>query len=394
MANRQARKCIPAGQSIRAARAAVQSALDGLNEDDSFNIIAFDDQHHALFSSTRIATAKNIRIARGFVSQLDADGGTEMMPALQMALNGEAPEIAVDSNAASPLRQIVFITDGSVAYEAQMLKTIEARRGNSRLFTIGIGNAPNHWFLSKAAELGRGTSLRIAEPAKVQKTMERLFDILERPAVTDIEVSVDKGAVEFHPSLVPDLYSGEPLMLIGKIEGMPTELTIKGSHAGQVFSRSLMIPDPAEFDNQTASAKELNAPPTMAQHWARSRIESLEDEQRRLGSSIDTELDHSEIHRQAITALALSHGLVSKYTRFVALERERIRPVTQRLDHAQVANLMPAGNQMGIAALPAGAAGADTMSAIAAMFAALGSACLWQGRRRQKINRQAQREIA
>jgi Ca-activated chloride channel family protein len=55
------------------------------------------------------------------------------------------------------LRQIVFITDGSVSNEASLMQLIGNMLENSRLFTVGIGSAPNSYFVSEAAKMGRGT---------------------------------------------------------------------------------------------------------------------------------------------------------------------------------------------------------------------------------------------
>ena len=77
------------------------------------------------------------------------DGGTEMVPALKLALKSPPRE--------THLRQIVFITDGSVGYEDEMFSMIEQKLGAARLFTVGIGSAPNSWFMRKAAEAGRGS---------------------------------------------------------------------------------------------------------------------------------------------------------------------------------------------------------------------------------------------
>jgi len=80
-----------------------------------------------------------------FVKQFRADGGTQMIPALEFALTDRQ----IDGPA---LRQVVFITDGAVGYEKAVFKRIENQLGRSRLFTVGIGQAPNRYFMQQAAE--------------------------------------------------------------------------------------------------------------------------------------------------------------------------------------------------------------------------------------------------
>jgi Ca-activated chloride channel homolog len=79
-----------------------------------------------------------------------------MLPALKAALNDATPQDA------TRLRQIVFLTDGLVGNEAELFAEITNHLGRSRLFMVGIGSAPNSYFMRRAAELGRGTLPRSA----------------------------------------------------------------------------------------------------------------------------------------------------------------------------------------------------------------------------------------
>ena len=86
------------------------------------------------------------------IASLQADGGTEMAQALTLALpvTGNAEEEQ------TWMRQVVFITDGSVGNEEALFSLIQQRLGSSRLFPVGIGSAPNSHFMAKAAEYGQG----------------------------------------------------------------------------------------------------------------------------------------------------------------------------------------------------------------------------------------------
>ena len=112
-------------------------------------------------------------MATRYVGALAANGGTEMRPALTRVLQGPVSE--------THLRQIVFITDGSVGNEAELVTLIERELGAARLFTVGIGSAPNGWFMRKAAEAGRGTSTTVSALHEVEERMERLVRKLEQP---------------------------------------------------------------------------------------------------------------------------------------------------------------------------------------------------------------------
>ncbi len=114
-------------------------------------------------------------IALAYVARLEAGGGTQMRPALQAALSlrGARP---------GSLRQVVFITDGAVGNEEELLGLIRQRLGDRRLFTVGIGSAPNSYFMTEAAHFGRGSFTYIAKEKEVGERMDRLLRHLERPA--------------------------------------------------------------------------------------------------------------------------------------------------------------------------------------------------------------------
>ena len=345
-----------AGESIRAAREAIHSALDGLSPNDTFNIIAFDDRTEPLFSSARLAEAGTIATARRFADRLNADGGTEMLNALQLALTSDQNNDNQDR-----LKQLVFLTDGSVGYEESLLKVIKQQLGNSRLFTVGIGSAPNTWFLEKAAEAGRGISLSIRDTSDVASAVTELLSSLEQPVITDLSIQYKNGFGEIYPNPVRDLYAGQPTMIVGRISNDVDEIVLTGRRAGERWTQMISIPDVTESDSEQASS--------LAMGWARAKIESLLDEQR---GSID-----SERHKDAITALAIDVGLVTPYTSFVAFESEPVRPTLVPGKSVKVASLVPHGNDMQILHLPQGSAGTDTLAFLSALFALFGCSLLF-----------------
>ena len=167
------------GTSIEQAKLALQLALTRLKTKDRFNIIQFNHDAHSLFPSTQPVTPQAIRQAARYIARLEAEGGTEMLPALQQALQTRETH--------TKLRQVIFITDGQVGNEAALFRLIEQQLGPTRLFTVGIGSAPNSYFMRHAAKFGRGTFTYIGHHREVQEKMGQLFEKLEHPIVTDIE---------------------------------------------------------------------------------------------------------------------------------------------------------------------------------------------------------------
>lgn len=341
------------GVSIGQAKKSLELALDGLRPVDTFNVIQFNNVTNALYSGSVPATPANLRDARNYVSRLHADGGTEMRPALEMALAGPAD--------GERLKQIIFITDGSVGNEDALFRLIEHDLGRSRLFTVGIGSAPNGWFMQKAAEAGRGAFVTISALHEVEEKMGRLFRKLERPMVTDLQVTwPDDLAPSAYPSTVPDLYAGEPVVIKAKLEREPRpgdQLVIAGRLPSGDWGAELPLADARDAEG-------------MASVWARAHIASLMDSLRR-GSPED------EV-KTAVIDTALTHRIVSRYTSLVAVDKTPARSAEATLAREQVPNLLPYGqNHSAIFGFPATATMAPALRRNGALLLALGALLLF-----------------
>lgn len=306
-----------AGMSMPQAKGALMTALERLAPEDTFNVIRFDDTYDLVFPKPVPATPENVARALGFVGALEADGGTEMLPALQAAL------VDPNSDDASRVRQVVFLTDGAIGNEDQLFAAIDRGLGRSRLFTVGIGSAPNTYFMSRAARIGRGTFTHIGDISEVQAKTEQLFAALEQPVMTDITTEFPSGASgEVWPNPVPDLYAGEPVVVTAKLDDRDGALRIAGTLAGTRWAADLPLAEAAEGTG-------------VAQLWAREKIASIE-ERRFTGG------DPATINRLVLQT-ALDYGLVSRLTSLVAVDVEVARPADARLTRTDVATMLPAG---------------------------------------------------
>lgn len=300
------------GTSIKQAKRSLLLALSRLRPRDRFNVIQFNSSTDLLFSQARDASQGNLRRARRYVSGLDADGGTEMASALKAALDGQSESQYV--------RQVIFLTDGSVGNESALFDLIKQQLGQSRLFTVGIGSAPNSYFMRKAAQYGRGTFTYIGDVSEVNEKMATLFAKLDSPVMTDLDVQFSNGVqVEAWPERVPDLYHGEPIILAVKSSSAADKVTIKGMRALAPWQASLNM-------------KQGRSGEGMGVFWARSKIVALMD-------SVHEGADKTKV-REDVINVALTHHLVSRYTSLVAVDVTPTRPEEAGLDsHAMPVNL-------------------------------------------------------
>jgi Ca-activated chloride channel family protein len=318
-----------AGTSIRQAKDGLLHALQYLSPQDKFNIIEFNSSYSTLFTRSDFANNENIQTAESFVKSLKANGGTVMLPALQEAL------LAADNSLLSPenssyLRQIVFITDGSVGNESQIFDHIYKNLHNSRLFTIGIGSAPNLFFMRKAAQFGRGSFTSIGNIDEVEQKISSLFKKISSPVLYNIQVTGTNNStngennLELTPDPIPDLYLDEPIQFYLRKDYELDILKITGQHQSTSWEQKLVF---------NHSKKH----PGVSALWARNKIESLLDSQV-TGASEET-------IKPNVLALALQHQLMSPYTSFIVTDTNISRNNESALKKAIAANATPHGQQ-------------------------------------------------
>jgi Ca-activated chloride channel family protein len=304
-----------AGTSIVQARTALDLALSRLNPGDRFNIIKFNSVMESLFQSPQAASRQSIHYAQDYVRSLTARGGTEMAPALRAALS--------QNTTTTDIRQVIFLTDGSVGNEDNLFQIITNHLGKTRLFTIGIGSAPNSHFMRRAASFGRGTHTYIGKVSEVQEKMNELFRKLESPVLSDITINwPEQGNIEFWPRNLPDLYLGEPLLITAHADNLPDKIMVNGKIAGADWDGELNLQGGQEKSGLSIL-------------WARNKIAALMDQMHGSNEADDI--------RNEIINTALSHHIVSKYTSLVAVDVTPSRVPTKSSKQHAIPTHLPQG---------------------------------------------------
>jgi Ca-activated chloride channel family protein len=302
------------GASIRQAKKALQMAVSRIRPEDRFNIIEFNSTTTRLFTAAKPGAPNNLAQAVNFIDKLEAGGGTEIYPALAMALDGKHNH--------ERIRQVVFLTDGCVDNEESLFSLIKQKLGDSRLFTIGIGSAPNSYFMTRAAAMGRGSFTFIGSTGEVQEKMAALFTMLEQPSITDLHFT-GNAPLEMLPSPLPDLYQGEPLLAL-----------IQADSNAQSFELSGILANRRKW-NVRLNTHSFISRPGIATLWARKKIRTLMD-------SLAV-ANNQENVRKEVTALALANHLVSNYTSLVAVEEQISKPENAPLHRTRQPLQRPAG---------------------------------------------------
>ncbi len=288
------------GPSIKQAREALLAALDRLRDGDRFNILRFSndsDVYRHVFQSANDPQA--MREAQRWVRDLEAGGGTRILPALQRA-------IAMTGAASDGQQQrIVLLTDAAIGNERAVFDAVHGGLGHARLHVVGIGLAPNSYFTRRLAQTGRGLCTFVADVDGAENEMDAFLERIHRPVMTGLEFSLnDRPLTEPYPDPLPDLYAGEPLVLSFRLpDGLAREnlsASLQGHAATGEFHLTLSV---------TVNAERSAG---VARRWARAKIAEHMDQ-------LHEGADPERVRRDVI-ALATRFHLVTSFTSFVAVE--------------------------------------------------------------------------
>lgn len=291
------------GKPLDTAKAAMREALRRMRPDDAFAILGFDDNASSLSDTLLIASDDNIAKGLEFVDSMSGDGGTQMNAGITAALAYPRDP--------SRVRMVLFLTDGYIGNEADIFAQVERDIGDTRIFGLGVGGAPNRYLLDGLAAAGRGAVTYAAEQEEIRPVVDRFYDRIATPVLGELELDWGGLAVEdVLPAKLPDLFAGQPLTVYGRYQGKP-----QGPIVLRAKTKTGSIEIPVEFD--LASAQESEGVGSM---WARSEVDRL------LGfptQPYEGAPGYAEA-KQAVIDLALEHRLLTQFTSFVAVDERKV----------------------------------------------------------------------
>ncbi len=287
------------GFPVETAKETALRCLAGMNPGDTFQIFSFASGNKLAFDKPLANTPENVALGRAVINGLDGGGGTEMLPALRQVL-----EFPKDP---ARLRIVLFMTDGYIGNEAQILAFVKDHLNNSRIFPLGVGSSPNRYLLEEMAVLGKGTVQYVRQdekPAKLEKLIENFYERISKPVLTDL--AMDWNGLEVldqTPAAIPDLFAGQPVYVHARyLKSGSATVALKGKLRGKVWEMPVKVNLPA---GETANA-------AIGALWAGTRITTL---RRFLNGG------ENATAKEEITLLGLEHSLVTEYTSFVAVDQ-------------------------------------------------------------------------
>ncbi|MBS1724289.1 MAG: VWA domain-containing protein [Armatimonadetes bacterium] len=292
------------GFPIEKSKELTLALIDLLRPTDTFNVISFSNGAHALWSAARPNTSENLNEAKARVKSLEANGGTEFMPAIEMALSKPAE--------GGRVKLVVFNTDGFVGNEFEILDRIQKYRQNARMFTFGIGNGVNNFLIDAMSVEGRGGSETVTLADKADAAVQRFVKRTQTPVLTDVSLDFQGVQVtDVSPSHPEDLFSGKPVIVTGRyLQPGKGSVTISGRTGAGSWSREILL----DFTKS-------NAGDGVTSLWARRAVEDLTRKDWMAQARKPDEQQRSATV-QAITDIGLKYGIMTAYTSFVAVEQK------------------------------------------------------------------------
>jgi Ca-activated chloride channel family protein len=286
------------GQPLSQAQGVATALIDSLRPTDTFEVMAFSGGTNAMAPAAIPGDAAGKTVGKHFIASLESGGGTEMAGAMTKAL-ARAP-------GDDRVRLVYFLTDGFVGNDDIIVSAARGNLGVNRIFSVGIGSAPNRALLEQIATVGRGFATYVNLGESAANIGEELVRKTSNPYMTDINIEWNGLAVgQVTPQAIPDVYAGMPLVVSG-IYTHPgrAKIFVNATVAGHKVQIPVDVSLPDRVDDEPVAGL-----------YARKRVDELED---LAGDTITNETE------QQITNLGLQFHMVTNYTSFVAVDRTRV----------------------------------------------------------------------
>ena len=286
------------GYPIVTSKRLLSNLVSGLREDDLFNVVQFAGGS-ATFSSVSLkANQHNIDSALKFIALPQGGGGTELKAGMERAMH--IPRSANYS------RTIVIATDGLIAAEASVFRSIHQNLDSANVFAFGIGGGVNRYLIEGIAFAGRSEPTVVQYSSQADSAAAKFREYISAPVLTNIHV--DFGTMDVYdvePMHVPDLFAARPIIVTGKYRGKPQgNVTVTGMTGKKPYKEIIPL-EKVKAEKKNKALKYL---------WARERVTLLNYE-----NSFSSN-DSSII--KAITEIGLKYSMLTNYTSFIAIYKK------------------------------------------------------------------------
>ncbi len=291
------------GLPLQKAKETMHWILDHMNPDDTFQVVDFGNEAHVLFPRPEPASPEMKRRARAHIDALEANGGTMMAEAVRTVC-----ALPADGNR---LRVVVFMTDGYVGNDFEVLELVRSLRRTSRWFVFGTGNGVNRFLLEGIAKAGGGEVDYVLLNDPGETVARRFYERIAAPVLTDVQLEFrGLDVVDTYPHVPGDVWDRRPLVVHARYRrGGEGHIVLRGFRQGRPYRQVLDVTLPEHAEGNVA----------IVSMWARAHVDDLMWQD--IGALQSGRF--AEPLRDEIVQTALAHRLLTQFTSFVAVE-ERV----------------------------------------------------------------------
>ena len=301
------------GDSIGAARRALQAIVKQLADGDKFSLSRFGSTVEHRSRGLWNATETTKLAAQRWVGALQADlGGTEMEAALCSTF---ALSQAVSSD-------VLIVTDGEISAIDSTIDS--ARKSGHRLFIVGIGSSPAESHLRRLAEGTGGACDFVASGEAVEPAVLRMFARLRSPRLSELTLAWPENS--------------KPLWI------SPLSAAVFDGDTINVFARLAQIPEgEVRLLGKRSSEAETEV---IGRALFKNKLEKT-DSVSRMAAAVRYQADATEcqvVVSSETTQLAVAYQLVTDATNFILIhERSEDEKPADMPELHKVAQMIPAG---------------------------------------------------
>ncbi|BHF79401.1 von Willebrand factor A domain-containing protein 5A [Sparganum proliferum] len=318
------------GNNILQAKESLLLFLKSLPIDCRFQIVGFGTTFSALFDEPQDYTEDSMKAALEYQRNMSADmGSTDVFPALDSIYEKKI-------TGAGWHKKIIFLTDGGIGNQTEVISLVRRNAKTTRLFAIGLGDGASISLVTGVARAGGGKSAFVRNEQRLQPVVLHILQLALQPFASDVELtwSITGGdgkvamPVVTIPDQLPNLYSDSYVTVIGLVDNpkklkLAGTVTLKFEVNGQTYTNIANVAE-SELPRQNASG-DLR----LVFHRQAAKIQILELSDRHASlvktSKVD-EKEEKEAERiqKKIVALSTSTNVISRFTAFVGVDPEKL----------------------------------------------------------------------
>ncbi|MFN8669148.1 MAG: VIT domain-containing protein [Gemmatimonadaceae bacterium] len=288
------------GRKLEQAKAAGRALLETLRPEDRFRIIDFSTDVRSFRDGWTAATGDNLSDARRYLASLRAEGSTNISGALEEALGARAN--------GDRLPLVVFVTDGEPTVGERNADAIAAmasrRRGDARLFSVGVSADVNANLIEQLAVEGHGTAHFVRDSESVERAVGLLARRLSTPVLTNVKLRADGVRLtQVLPAGDLDVFAGQDLVILARYEG-------DGNATLRLEGES--VDGPVSWSTRASFPKRTRDNPFVARLWASQRVGWLAAEKRKRGGTSEMDAE--------IKSLGERYGIPTEFSSYLVVE--------------------------------------------------------------------------